>query len=1317
MAQAIGTVLESQGVVTVVNEEGFSRQVSAGDQIFESDVISVSGNDGSVSLSFNNGCEMTLGAGETALIDETLYKVEFFDNPEVAVDINAVEGIVDTLAAEELAAGDVYAVSEDEDIDLDEIEDTAAGEEREEAPTTEVDIEENIEIVSGGSEGGGVPEQETTTTQTVEHGITERGGELFVPEAPTFVSFDINSSGFLNTLPTLSGSAPEGSVLEVYDHNESIATVTVGSSGTFSYEPDLEDGEHSITADITTTDGQTSVRSEPIVFTLDTQAPDTVIIESADVVGSSTPTINGRAEALSTVSLTVDGQEYSVIADESGLWSVEVHTLSDGDYDIAVSVTDQAGNTSTSTTTTMTVDTQAPDAPVVDSSDFVNSGNPVISGSAQDGDTVTVTVDSDIYTTTVTTDGSWTVAIEGLADGDHEVNVFVTDSAGNDSPTVSYDLSVDSQAPDAPIVDSIITADGVTTISGNSEASAQITVTVGATEYLVDANEEGLWSVSIENLAGGSHDLLVTAEDAAGNISEASVTQTIVIDSEAPDAPSVSDVVDVNGDYSEVILSGSGGGTGNTINLYDEDGTVIGTAVVGSDGSWSMDISNLGDTPVNDNEFFHAVAIDAAGNMSESSEIVHYWHGSWSSFSTDAFDDYVISGGGNDTYHVRHDDANNFLLFDGGDGRDTVVLHGQSHDYSVTQISSNTVIITHEETGDVLEVRNVENFGFLNGQFDRDALIESGIYTINDSDSNVNLIAEDVENGMLVGITAAGLDISGDNVTYGLVDANGQELTGGAFAIDANSGVVTVADKTQIDYEAATSQTITVQATSEDGSTLEKSFTVTVTDVDDTAPDQPYINEIDVDRSGLLSLDGQAETGSTVRVEIGDNVYTTEANSHGGWALDTQALGSGEFTIAVSATDAAGNSSGAVYAKVNVDTTSVEYDLENGVSETRSFGMDQVTLFGVTTESDFDGSASSLDLSLADVDAVVSHNKGYGIEGGYKGEGDKKAIGSDEALVIKLDSAVDNVDISINKLNFYEAGSWMVYDADMQKVGEGDFGFFDSLFGKNDNYDSSFFANHGSLNIDASAVDADFQYVVLTTGDGIQGKFSSFFVEDVSYEVADNYHYELTLENIPMNDNPTAVYIDGLGDGVYLEDSEGQRVGSFEDGSWYLDEDDINDLNTLSGSIELDIVSDESIDIAALTPEITLIETDYDTTVIAVLDGTPVISVDTSYFDFDDLDEVQRIDLSESEIDNQTLNLQGVMDLSNGDKYLEIVGGDEPNQELTLSASDWEIKTDDAGNELSFDSDGSSYNIYASLDDSHDFELLIDEKVAIILEN
>ncbi|MEZ5670017.1 MAG: cadherin repeat domain-containing protein [Alphaproteobacteria bacterium] len=46
------------------------------------------------------------------------------------------------------------------------------------------------------------------------------------------------------------------------------------------------------------------------------------------------------------------------------------------------------------------------------------------------------------------------------------------------------------------------------------------------------------------------------------------------------------------------------------------------------------------------------------------------------------------------------------------------------------------------------------------------------------------------------------------------------------FAIDAATGVVTVADASLLDYETATSHTVTVQATSTDGSTSTQTFTV-----------------------------------------------------------------------------------------------------------------------------------------------------------------------------------------------------------------------------------------------------------------------------------------------------------------------------------------------------------------------------------------------------------------------------------------------------------------------------------------------------------
>jgi Ca2+-binding RTX toxin-like protein len=77
-----------------------------------------------------------------------------------------------------------------------------------------------------------------------------------------------------------------------------------------------------------------------------------------------------------------------------------------------------------------------------------------------------------------------------------------------------------------------------------------------------------------------------------------------------------------------------------------------------------------------------------------------------------------------------------------------------------------------------------------------------------------------------VGITAQALDPdASDTVSYALSDD-----AGGRFAIDASTGVVTVADASLLDYESAHSHTIEVIATSSDGSTSTQGYTINVLD-------------------------------------------------------------------------------------------------------------------------------------------------------------------------------------------------------------------------------------------------------------------------------------------------------------------------------------------------------------------------------------------------------------------------------------------------------------------------------------------------------
>ncbi len=91
-------------------------------------------------------------------------------------------------------------------------------------------------------------------------------------------------------------------------------------------------------------------------------------------------------------------------------------------------------------------------------------------------------------------------------------------------------------------------------------------------------------------------------------------------------------------------------------------------------------------------------------------------------------------------------------------------------------------------------------------------------------------VAENSANGAVVGsVTATDADAAA-SYTYTLTDS-----AGGRFAISAN-GTVTVANGTLLDFETATSHTITVRVTDQNGSSYSENFTVAVTNVADSPP-------------------------------------------------------------------------------------------------------------------------------------------------------------------------------------------------------------------------------------------------------------------------------------------------------------------------------------------------------------------------------------------------------------------------------------------------------------------------------------------------
>ncbi|MGR4862640.1 beta strand repeat-containing protein [Caulobacter sp. LARHSG274] len=119
-----------------------------------------------------------------------------------------------------------------------------------------------------------------------------------------------------------------------------------------------------------------------------------------------------------------------------------------------------------------------------------------------------------------------------------------------------------------------------------------------------------------------------------------------------------------------------------------------------------------------------------------------------------------------------------------------------------------------------------------------------------DGDSTANTISEGATNGAVVaGLSISAADVNGGPLVYSLLDN-----AGGRFAINASTGVVTVANANLLNYEAATSHQIIVQAGSGSAS-ASAAFTI---DVLNAAPATP------TDTNGAPTLVSEHATTGTV---------------------------------------------------------------------------------------------------------------------------------------------------------------------------------------------------------------------------------------------------------------------------------------------------------------------------------------------------------------------------------------------------------------------------------------------------------------------
>ena len=755
--------------------------------------------------------------------------------------------------------------------------------------------------------------------------------------------------------------------------NGKIYSATVDDSGNWTWTVPsadlvhLKDGDASVQVSVTNVNGnrasagrEYSVDATAPSVTINTLATDD-ILNAAEANSELTVSGSSSAEAGQTVTVSLNGKDYTTTVSADGSWTLnvpaaDVAALTDGSVTVTASVSDKAGNPA-SVDHNLTVDATVPAVTIntVAGDDVINlaehSQAHIISGTATGaaaGDKVTVTIGGQTYTTVLDAAGNWSVGvpasvISGLSDGTVTVTASVTDAAGNTgigTHNVTVDTGLPSVAFNAISDDNVLNAVekgqdlSVSGTSANLAEGTVVTVTLNGKNYTATTAADGSWSLTVPaadlaSLGEANYTLSAAATNGVGN--SVSNTANLQVDTALPgvtiNTVAGDNVINVAEVAAGQTLSGkvTNAEAGNTVTVTIGGNTY--TATVQNDLTWSVNVPESVLTALGNGDLtVSATVTNGHGNTGTGErEIVIDASLPGLRVDTVAGDDVINS--------IEH--TQNLIVSGTSDGLAagttlTVTVNGKTYAASVladgswsaaipaadvAAFAAGTVTVTvagQSAAGNPVTISHDVTVDLAAVAISIDAIATDDV--INAAEKGTELVlsgsTSNVEENQTVTVTFGGKTYTAK------VDADGNWTatvpSGDLAGLKDGDASVQVSVTNAHGNSATAGREYSVDATAP---------TVTI----DTVAGDNVINGSEAAAGVAISGTTTAEAGQTVTVTLGGKSYTAQVQQGGVWSVnvpgsDLTALADSGYTVQVSVSDAAGNP-GSAGKTITLDTT------------------------------------------------------------------------------------------------------------------------------------------------------------------------------------------------------------------------------------------------------------------------------------------------------------------------------------------------------------------------------------------------------------